>query len=119
MMRRQRKSEEGFWPIATEMKEKITKEIELPENAAVSVDEKFLTIKCLKEVKREFNQRSVSIRIEGRKIVLESRSGTKEDKKIMGSIVAHIKNMINGSQRDHTYTLKICSGHFPMNVSVA
>jgi len=27
--------------------------------------------------------------------------------------------MIKGSSQNHVYTMKICSGHFPMNVSVS
>ena len=102
------------------MKEKITKEIELPDGTTGSADGQTLLIKGPKgEVKRQFKQRRVSIKIDDKKIVLESKSGTKKDKKMMGSLVAHIKNMMNGVVKSHTYLLKICSGHFPMNVSVA
>ena len=38
---------------------------------------------------------------------------------MIGTFVAHSNNMIRGSKENHTYTLKICSGHFPMNVSVS
>lgn len=100
--------------------EKMTKEIELPENVSASLVSKLLLIKGAKgEVKREFKQRSISIKIDDKKIVLESRRGTKEDKKMLGTSAAHIKNMIKGSLQDYVYVLKICSGHFPMNISVS
>ena len=102
------------------MKKKITKEIELPDGATGYADGQTLLIKGPKgEVKKQFKQRNVSMKIYDKKIVLESKNGTKKDKKMMGSLVAHIKNMMNGVVKSHTYTLKICSGHFPMNVSVA
>lgn len=101
-------------------KEKIIKEIELPEGASASINDGFLLVKGPKgEAKREFKLRNVSIKTDAKKIILESKSGAKEDKKIMGSLTAHIKNMIRGSQQKHVYTLKICSGHFPMNVSAS
>src|SRR3989338_1910025 len=101
-------------------KDRITKTIDLPENVSSSIDGRFLLVKGLKgEVKKEFKQHIISIKMADKKILLESRSGTKEDKKIMGSFVAHIKNMIKGSSQNHVYTLKICSGHFPMNVSIS
>lgn len=101
-------------------KEKITKGIELPDGVEAHFDGKFLLIKGPKgDVKRTFKQKNVSINIGNKKIVLECKRGTKEDKKISGSLTAHIKNMIKGSLQNHIYTLKICSGHFPMNVSVA
>ena len=37
---------------------------------------------------------------------------------IYGTFKAHIKNMIKGITEGHIYKLKVCSGHFPMNVSV-
>jgi len=101
-------------------KEKICKDVELYENIVASVNGQFLLIKGPKgEVKRQFKQQSVSIKVDDKKIVLESKGGTKKDKKIIGALTAHIRNMVRGSMQNHVYTLKICSGHFPMNVSVA
>ena len=101
-------------------KDRIVRMIELPEDVISSIDGKFLLIKGIKgEVKKEIKQHNISIKITNKKIYLESKSGTKKDKKITGSLVAHIKNMIKGSSQNHVYTLKICSGHFPMNVSVS
>ncbi len=104
----------------TRRKERITKMIELPESVSASTNEGVLLITGPKgEAKREIKQRNVSIKIEDKRIVLESKAGKKEDKKMIGSLTAHIKNMIKGSTQNHVYTLKICSGHFPMNVSVS
>lgn len=101
-------------------KEKIIKTIELPDNVSASLNGQSLLIKGPKgEAKRELKQRNVSIKTEGKKIIFESERSTKTDKKIIGSLAAHIKNMIKGSLQNHFYILKICSGHFPMNVSVA
>lgn len=101
-------------------KEKILKEIELPESVTAAINDKTLTIKSSSnESEKIFNQRNISIKIQGKKIILESKRGTKKDKKIIGSVAAHINNMLRGSQQKHTYLLKICSGHFPMNVSVS
>ena len=101
-------------------KGKITRIIELPNGTGASMTGRTLLIKGTKdEVKREIKQRNVSVIANGSKITLESKSETKKDKKIIGSLAAHIKNMIKGSAQNHTYVLKVCSGHFPINVSVA
>ena len=101
-------------------KAKITKELPLPDNVNASMNEEFLLIKGPNgELRREIKHHNISIRAGDKKIVLESEKGLKEDKKIIGSLEAHVKNMISGSMQSHTYTLKICSGHFPMNVSVS
>ena len=101
-------------------KGKIIKEIVLPDGVSTIMDDSLLTIKGPKgEVKRKLAQRKVSIKIQNEKIILESKSQKKEDKKAIGSLSAHIKNMIKGSLQNHIYTLKICSGHFPMNITVS
>ncbi|MBI2650453.1 50S ribosomal protein L6 [Candidatus Woesearchaeota archaeon] len=101
-------------------KGKITKDIDLDDSVSASINNQVLLIKGPQgESSRKINQHSISIKIDNKKITLESKRGTKEDKKMMGSLTAHVKNMIRGSMQNHVYTLKICSGHFPMNVSVS
>jgi len=52
------------------------------------------------------------------KILLKATRVTKREKRMMGSFKAHIKNMIRGATEDIVYKLKICSSHFPMQVTV-
>ena len=104
----------------TTNKRPIIKEIGLPDGTSASAFGNILVIKGPKgEVKREFKQHYASIRVENNKIIFESKRETKKGKKTIGSLVAHAKNMVKGSTQKHAYTLKICSGHFPMNVSVS
>lgn len=102
------------------IKGRIVREILLPDGVGASVNERVLIIKGPKgEVKRELKQHRVSIKRDDKKIILESEKETKRDKKIIGSLAAHVKNMIRGSLQNHTHILKICSGHFPMSVTVS
>lgn len=71
------------------------------------------------EAQRTFLHPKVNISLDGNKVVLEAPKGTKREKKMIGSFSSHIKNMIKGVQEPHLYKLKICSGHFPMNVTVS
>jgi len=106
--------------IKSGSKEKITKEIDVNDSVSASINNQILLIKGPKgESSRKINQHNISVKIENKKITLESKRGTKEDKKIIGSLAAHVKNMVRGSMHNHVYTLKICSGHFPMNVSMS
>ena len=52
------------------------------------------------------------------KIIVTAAKINQNNKKQLKTNAAHIKNMIRGAVEGHTYTLKICSGHFPMNVAV-
>lgn len=102
------------------IRKNITNEIDIPNGISVSVNNYVLTVKGPKgEVKKEMKQHIISVSVNQQKILFESKRNTKEDKKIMGSLVAHFKNMLKGSTENHNYVLKICAGHFPMNVSVS
>ncbi len=71
------------------------------------------------EVTRDFAHPKVSIVVEGGKVVLNAVKGTRREKTVLLSFESHIKNMVAGVQEPHLYKLKICSGHFPMNVAVS
>lgn len=71
------------------------------------------------EVVREFVHPGVTIRLEEGKISLSSKRATKREKRVMSTFAAHMRNIVVGVQEKYVYKLKICSGHFPMNVSLA
>ena len=113
--------EENYLPIVIrKMKEDLVKEIELSENVTANLEGNILKIKGPQgEVQREFLHPKMDINVEGNKVVLKVIKGTKREKTILGSFQSHIRNMVSGVQKNHQYKLKICSGHFPMNVSVS
>jgi len=102
------------------MKETLIKEIELNEGVSAHLDDGMLTVKGPKgEVKRVFVHPRVRIVVSGNKISLTSEKATKNEKKILSSFAAHIRNSVKGVKEPHVYKLKICSGHFPMSVAVS
>tara|TARA_Y100000310_G_C20681443_1_gene816181 strand:- start:1280 stop:1855 length:576 start_codon:yes stop_codon:yes gene_type:complete len=102
------------------MKEDIRKEIVPEEGVQIELSESVLKVKGPKsEVERKFVHPKIKLTIEGGKVVLLALKATKREKTIIGSFEAHIKNMVKGVIEPHIYKLKICSGHFPMNVSVS
>jgi len=101
------------------MKLDLTEQIEIPEKTQVSVDKSLVKIKGEKgEIERRFPHPRVEISQKDNSINLISKKATKREKKIMNTFKAHIKNMLRGVNETFIYKLKICSGHFPMNVSV-
>ena len=99
--------------------EKLILEVEIPKGVSATFSHKMLTIKGPKgEIKREVKQKLVDTKIEGDKIIFSSHRNNRTNRKMVGSIAAHARNMVRGSQNPHVYTLKICSGHFPMTVAV-
>jgi len=98
---------------------KLSIEIKLPKDIRVQLDKGILTLKGPKgEVKRSFLDKNIGIEYKEGTITLKASKANQVNKKLIKSCNAHIKNMIRGCLEGHKYTLKICSGHFPMNVSI-
>lgn len=101
------------------MKEDLREEIELPENTQIQIDH-FIKISGPQgEVEKKLVHPKIKITQENNLIIIESKKATKKEKKILKSFNAHIKNMIQGVHEKHLYRLKVCSGHFPINVSIS
>ena len=102
------------------VKADIRREIAIPESVQVEVHGALLKIKGSQHfLEQSFLHPKVKLTVEGKKVILFSERGSKREKTVLGSFAAHIKNMMKGVQDVFTYKLKICSGHFPMTVSVA
>ncbi len=97
----------------------LTIEMELPQGVSATSQNGTVTLKGAKgEVSRAFPVDVVTSKVEGSKIILSARRSSKKERKVAGSIRAHLKNMIQGVTEGHHYTMKILSGHFPMTVTV-
>lgn len=104
-------------------KEKVREliiEIALPEGISAELDNGMLSLRGPKgDVKRKFLDKNIIIQCKDKVLSLKASRFNKANKKLIKSYVAHIKGMIRGVSDGYRYTLKICSGHFPMNVSVS
>lgn len=102
------------------MKQAIEYKVAVPEGVSASVDNSVLTVKGKQgEVSRSFAHPLIGVTVDGSEIVIACEKATKREKCQMGTFNAHAKNMVNGVQEKFRYTLRICSSHFPMNVSVS
>lgn len=93
--------------------------IKIPEGVNASLTKNELVVKGPKgEIRRSFEKPQVSISIDDKKIAVKADRETRNFKKIVNSIKAHIKNMIKGVIEGYTYKLRICYQHFPINVKI-
>lgn len=100
--------------------EKIEKKIEIKKGIEISIDNNIVKIKGPKgEVVRQIKNPKVNMKIQDNNILVWANNATKREKKEVFTYTAHINNMMKGANEGHVYELKICSGHFPMNVSVS
>lgn len=100
---------------------KILKEekiVNIPNGVEVIVENKKVVVTGPKgKLERNFSHaRNVIIRIENRKVIVESFLPKKKDKALVGTIAGHIKNMIKGVTQGFRYKMKIVYAHFPITV---
>ncbi|MDP3065605.1 MAG: 50S ribosomal protein L6 [Methanobacteriaceae archaeon] len=96
----------------------MREEIPIPEGIEVTVDD-MVTVKGSQgEIQWRFKHHNVKISQEDGLVVLEVRFPKKKDKAMLGTIKAHIDNMIEGLTQGFTYRMKIVYAHFPMTVKI-
>ena len=102
-------------PVAAYIEERV----KIPENVQVEINNNEVIVKSgNKELKRQFEHPKIGIKKEGDEVVIACEYPRRKDKAMVGTIRAHINNMIKGVTEGFTYKLKIRYAHFPMKVSV-
>jgi large subunit ribosomal protein L6 len=97
----------------------INETIEIPSGVNVTASMNVATIKGPKgEVVRKLNDPRIKVTADAKAVTIQTPRNTKHERRLINSFIAHIKNAFVGVQTPYKYKLKICSGHFPMNVSV-
>lgn len=95
--------------------------IEIPQGVEVKVEKNIVTAKGQKgEVKKVFTNPRIEITKDGNNITIKTKQGTKaiqQDKTYVYTYQAHINNLLKGVMYGYTSKVKICSGHFPMQVT--
>jgi large subunit ribosomal protein L6 len=101
------------------MKE-LTQTLKIEEGVTVAIDGSTITARGpAGEVRRTIADPRISVRVDGDVLEVKTEGATKRELCKMRTWRSHILNMMRGARESHTYRLKVCSGHFPMNVSVS
>ncbi len=101
------------------MKKDLLEKIEIPEGIEVKIDPDMVTIKGPEgENKRDISVNKIKFEIKDNNIIISSKLATKTEKKMMNTMISHLKNMIHGVQSKFEYQLKICFSHFPITVDL-
>lgn len=94
--------------------------LEIPKEVKLEVvDNEVKVVGPKGELKRKF-EIPPTIKIEKieNKLRVYSESERRKAKALVGTIVAHVRNMIKGVTKGFIYKLKICFAHFPIRVEV-
>ncbi len=97
---------------------RLQRKIEIPEDITIKVDSTKVSVKGnLGETKRDFSHSGIVIEHTNNEIVLSSYFPRRKDKSSIGSVGAHIRNMIEGTTYGYKYSMKIVFSHFPIRVN--
>ncbi|MEM3161942.1 MAG: 50S ribosomal protein L6 [Candidatus Bathyarchaeia archaeon] len=97
----------------------VSKIVQIPDDVEVTLDGLKITVKGpLGTLTRDFSKSPVSIELNGKNLKVWADWPRKKESALVGTICAHINNMIIGVRKGFTYKLKIVFSHFPISVKV-
>jgi large subunit ribosomal protein L6 len=98
----------------------LTKEISVPQGVSVDVHGNKVKVSGEKgQVERQFQlAKDMKIEKADSKVKVSSESEIRNSKALVGTTVAHIRNMMQGVTKGYTYKLRVVSAHFPMTVKI-
>ncbi len=95
------------------------KRMEIPSDCQVTLDGKTITVSGAKgTLTRTFHEPRLNLTIEGNEVVASTNISRKKTRALVGTALAHIRNMCTGVQHGYEYTMKIVYSHFPITVEV-
>jgi len=105
--------------LYTNMALKLESKLKIPENIQVHLEQDIVTVTGPKgETQKQLKHPLITITLSQEFVHLATKGATRNNKKILNTFAAHIKNLLKGVAEGYQYELKICSGHFPMTVLV-
>ena len=98
----------------------IAKEIQVPEGVKTEIIDSVLKVVGPKgTVERKLDiPKDIKVEIEGNKVKVSSEIERRKIKAIVGTVIAHVRNMIIGVTKGYKYKLKAVYSHFPISVKV-
>ena len=97
-----------------------SKELAVPQDVHLEILGNKVKVKGAKgEIeKRLIYEKDINIEKIDDKVKVSSESDRRHVKAVIGSVIAHIRNMVDGVTKGYTYKLKVVYSHFPVTVKV-
>ena len=93
--------------------------VEIPENVQLTLEGRKITVQGPKgKLVKDFTHTKLKIAKEGNTLKLSIDNPRKTEAALVGTISAHVKNMIKGVSQGFIYKMKIVFVHFPTAVKV-
>lgn len=95
------------------------KTVPIPQGVKVTLEGKVAKVQGpLGTLTRDFSHAPVQIAVEGEKITVFSSWARRKERAMVGTIRAHLQNMMRGVTEGFTYHMKVVISHFPVTVKV-
>ncbi len=99
--------------------EKLEDRVALPEGVTATYEAHMLTVTGPRgALSRLLFHPAIRVTVADGAVAFAAQKATLREKKCLYTFMAHARNMVRGVTEGFTFTLKVCSGHFPMSVSV-
>jgi large subunit ribosomal protein L6 len=97
----------------------VSKVVQIPDDVELTLEGKKVTVKGAKgTLTRDFSYAPISMELQGKSLRICANWPRKKESALVGTVYAHINNMITGVRKGFTYKLKIVFSHFPISVKV-
>ncbi len=97
----------------------VSKVVQIPDDVEVTLEGKKVTVKGEKgTLTRDFSYTPISMELQGKSLRIWANWPRKKESALVGTVYAHINNMITGVRKGFAYKLKIVFSHFPISVKV-
>lgn len=105
--------------IFIKMRENIHETVEFPEGFEFDIKGSEVIVKHQgKEIKKGFNFKNIEEKKQGNLLILEAKKASKRELKMIKTIAAHVKNIIQGLQKKYIYKLEVAYLHFPITLEI-
>lgn len=93
--------------------------IEIPSECQVSLEDKTITVNGPKgQLERSFPEPQTRIKTEGNELIVTTHVNRKKSRALVGTAIAHVRNMLIGVQHGYEYEMKVVYSHFPITLEV-
>ena len=99
------------------MVKEVARQIEIPEGVDIQVADSTVTVKGPKgELSRRLWYPGIDINKEESHLIVNSKFDRKHQRAMVGTLAAHIGNMIAGVTKGFEYKMKVVYSHFPIQL---
>ncbi len=94
--------------------------VKIPEGVEAKLDSALVSVSGPKgKLSRDFAHTGLKLSLEGGEITIQAVIKGKRSRALVGTVAAHIANMLKGVTDGHQYKMKVVYAHFPITVKVA